>query len=86
MKNLGKTKLFLGLQIEHLSNGIFMHQSAYTETVLKCFYMDKSHPFNSIMVVRSLDKKKDVFWPRKENEEILGPKVPYLSDISALMY
>ena len=26
MKNLGKTKLCLGLQIEHLENGIFVHQ------------------------------------------------------------
>ena len=38
------------------------------------------------MVVRSLNKKKDVFQPREENEEILGPKVPYLTAIGALMY
>ncbi|XP_074377715.1 secreted RxLR effector protein 161-like [Apium graveolens] len=48
--------------------------------------MDKSHPFNSSMVVRSLDKKKDVFRPKEENEEILGPEVPYLSAIGTLMY
>ena len=35
MKDLRKTKLCLGLQIEHLTNGIFVHQSAYTEKVLK---------------------------------------------------
>ncbi|XP_070020831.1 uncharacterized mitochondrial protein AtMg00810-like [Nicotiana sylvestris] len=44
MKDLGKTKLCLGLQIEYLANGIFIHQSAYTERVLKRFYMDKAHP------------------------------------------
>ncbi|XP_074374088.1 secreted RxLR effector protein 161-like [Apium graveolens] len=38
------------------------------------------------MVVRSLDKKKDVFRPKEENEEILGPEVPYLSAIGVLMY
>ncbi|XP_074346160.1 secreted RxLR effector protein 161-like [Apium graveolens] len=38
------------------------------------------------MVGRSLDKKKDVFRPREENEEILGPEVPYLSAIGALIY
>ena len=27
MKDLGKTKFCLGLQIEHLTNGIFVHQS-----------------------------------------------------------
>lgn len=35
MKDLGKTKLCLGLQIEHLTNGIFVHQPAYLKKVLK---------------------------------------------------
>lgn len=38
------------------------------------------------MVVRSLDVKKDHFHPRENNEEILGPEVPYLCAIGALMY
>ena len=38
------------------------------------------------MVVRSLEVNKDPFRPKKENEELLGPEVPYLSAISALMY
>ena len=39
------------------------------------------------MVVRSLDIEKDPFRPREEEEEeILGPHVPYLSAIGALMY
>jgi len=29
LKDLGKTKLCLGLHLEHLSTGIFVHQSAY---------------------------------------------------------
>ncbi|KAM2774472.1 hypothetical protein COP1_019357 [Malus domestica] len=35
MKNLGKTKYCLGLQIEHCDNGILVHQSAYIEKILK---------------------------------------------------
>ena len=31
MKDLGKTKYCLGLQIEHVKNGIFVHQSNYTK-------------------------------------------------------
>ena len=38
------------------------------------------------MVVRSLDVNKDLFRPKEDDEEILGPEVPYLSAISALMY
>ena len=38
------------------------------------------------MVVRSLDEDKDQFRPRNEDEKVLGPEVPYLSAIGALMY
>jgi hypothetical protein len=38
------------------------------------------------MVVQSLDKEKDIFRPREEGEEILGPEYPYLNLIGALMY
>jgi hypothetical protein len=44
MKNLGKTKFCLGLQIEHLQTGILVHQSAYIKKVLEKFNMDKGYP------------------------------------------
>ncbi|XP_074337707.1 secreted RxLR effector protein 161-like [Apium graveolens] len=48
--------------------------------------MDKAHPLTTPMVVRSLEVEKDPFCPRKQDEETLGPEVPYLSAIGALMY
>jgi len=51
MKDLGKTKFCLGIQIEHFSNGIFVHQSMYTNKVVKHFYMDNAHPLSIYMVV-----------------------------------
>ena len=48
--------------------------------------MNKSRPLSSPMVVRSLEITKDPFRPKEENEELLGPEVPYLSAIGALMY
>ena len=86
MKDLGKTRYCLGLRIEYCLNGVLIDQSSYTEKVLKRFYMDKSHPLSSPMVVRSLEVTKDPFRPNEENEELLGPEVPYLSAIGALMY
>ena len=86
MKDLGKRKLCLGLQIEHFSNGVLVHQSTYIKKILKRFNMDKAHPLSSLMVVRSLDVKKDQFRPCEKGEELLGPEVPYLSAIGALMY
>ena len=63
MKDLRKTKFFLGLQIEHFSNGIFVYQSMYTKKFLKQLNMDKVFPLNAPMVVKSLDVKKDHCYP-----------------------
>ena len=86
MKDLGKTKFCLALQLEHLPTGMFVYQAAYVEKILKKFNMDKSYPTKTLMVVRSLDVEKDPFRPREEGEEVLGPHVAYLSAIGALMY
>ena len=86
MKDLGKTKFCLGLQLEHLPTGIFVYQATYVEKILKKFNMDKSYPTKTPIVVRSLDIEKDPFRPREEGKAVLGPHVPYLSAIGALMY
>ncbi|KAG7528432.1 hypothetical protein ISN44_Un184g000040 [Arabidopsis suecica] len=51
-------------------------------------YRDRgmAHPLSSPMVVRSLGLDSDSFDPKKDEEEVLGPEVPYLSAIGALMY
>ncbi|XP_070674730.1 secreted RxLR effector protein 161-like [Malus domestica] len=38
------------------------------------------------MVVRTLDAKRDPFRPKKDEEKILKPEVPYLRAIGALLY
>jgi hypothetical protein len=86
LKDLGKTKFFLGLQLEHLSTGIFVHQSACVHKVLEKFNMDKAYPSKTPMVVQSLEIKTGPFRPLDEGEETLGPQVPYLSVVGALMY
>ncbi|XP_045793620.1 secreted RxLR effector protein 161-like [Trifolium pratense] len=86
MKDLGKTKFCLGLQIEYTKNGILVHQSNYTERVLKRFNMDKANPLSTPMMGRTLNVEKDLFRPKEENETDLGSEVPYLSAIGALMY
>ena len=48
--------------------------------------MDKSCPLCTPIVVRSLDVDKDPFRPQEKDEELFGPKVPYLSVIGVLMY
>jgi len=84
MKDFRKIRFCLGLQIEHISNRIFVYQSTYIEKVSK--HMNNAHPLSTPMVVRSLNAKKDPFQPLEKDEEILGPEVTYLSATRALMY
>nr|GEW96530.1 putative RNA-directed DNA polymerase [Tanacetum cinerariifolium] len=67
MKNLEKTKYVLGLQIKHMHNEIIIHQSNYTEKLLKRFNMDKTKPLSNLMVGRSLNVDNDPFLPYEEN-------------------
>jgi hypothetical protein len=61
MKDLGQTKFCLGLQLEDLPTGIFVHQAAYIQKILKKFNMDKSYPSKTPVVVRLLGMKKNQF-------------------------
>jgi hypothetical protein len=85
MKDLGKTKFCLDLQIEHFQTGILVYQSAYVKKVLEKFNMDKAYPQRTPMIVRTLKNDKDPFSPKQVGEEVLGAEYPYLSAISALM-
>ena len=83
---MGKTKFYLGLELEYKANGMLVHQSIYIERVLKHFHINKVHLLSTPMVVRSLETQNDSFWPKKLDEEILDPKVPYFNTIRTLMY
>ena len=40
--------------------------------------MDKTHPLSLLMIVRSLNVKKDLFHPCEKGEKLLGLEVLYL--------
>ncbi|KAM1714358.1 hypothetical protein ACFX12_024976 [Malus domestica] len=86
MKDIGKTQYCLGLEIEHCSDGILVHQLNYTQKVLGRFNEHKAKPSSTLMVVRSLDAKRDPFRPKEDDEKILELEVSYLSAIGALLY
>jgi hypothetical protein len=71
MKDLGKTKFCLGLQLEHLSTGILVHQLTYVQKILEKFNIDKAYPSKTHMVVRALEKGFDLFRSHQEGEEVL---------------
>jgi hypothetical protein len=86
IKDLGKTKFFLGLQLEHLQAGILVHQSAYVHKVLEKFNIDEAYSARTPMVVPALEKDIDPFRLKEKGEDVLGLEYPYLSIIDALMY
>jgi hypothetical protein len=66
MKDLGRTKFWLGLQVEHLYMSILIHQSTYVQKILEKFNIDKAYSARTFMVVHALEKDKDPFRPKKE--------------------
>ena len=38
MKDVGRAKFCIGLEIKHLKNGIFVHQEAYTKCAKTVLY------------------------------------------------
>lgn len=77
MKNVGRTYC-TGLHIEHRDNKILVHQSNYTHKVLRRFNFLAAKSSRNLMVVQSLNPKKDNFCPKEDDEEILGSKIPIL--------
>jgi hypothetical protein len=86
MKDFGKTKFCIGLQLEHLHMGILVHQSTYVQKILEKINMDKAYSARTPMVIHALEKDKDPFRSKEEGEEVLGLEYPYQSVIGALMY
>jgi hypothetical protein len=66
MKDLGRTKFCLGMQLENLQTGILVHQSTYVQKVLKKFNMDKTYALRTPIAVHALEKDIDQFRPKQE--------------------
>lgn len=81
MKELGKPNYCLGIQFDHLPDGILISQSTYTKKIIKQFNMKNAHPVNTPMDLRSLDPTKDMFRKRLKAKPIISPVKPYLSAI-----
>ena len=83
MKLLGRTSFCLGLQIFHIpGRDIFLHQTTYTQKLLKCFGMDKSNPLFAPMT--GCTKIADD--PYRPCEEEYYNKTCYLAAIGASLY
>ena len=85
MKNLGKTKFCLRLQIEYFKKWNFVYQSTHITKLFKKFYIDNLHPLCTLIVSRSLDVNKGSLTPKDEDEEFISLKVLYISTMNLLV-
>ena len=83
MKDLGKLRHCLGLQIEHLAAGIFVHQSTYVKNVLTKYNMATSNAISTPMEIRG---ERGIYDDAKEGEALLDESTPYMSAIGELMW
>jgi len=65
---------------------LFINQHIQKGSHVKHFYMNKANHLSTSMVALSIDVKNDNFHIRKDDEEILGSEVSYLSAIDTMMY
>ena len=81
MKLLGRTSFCLGLQLTHIrGGGIFLHQTTYTQKLLKRFVMDKANPLSAPMIGRN-KTSDDPYAPCKEEEEEFHNQTQYLAAV-----
>ena len=86
MKLLGRTSFCLGLQLTHIrEGGIFLHQTTYTQKLLKRFSMDKANMLSAPMIGCS-KTSNDPYAPYKEEEEEFHNRTQYLAAVGALLY
>ncbi|RKO91827.1 hypothetical protein BDK51DRAFT_36886 [Blyttiomyces helicus] len=76
MKDFGRPSFCVGLQIERLSDGIFLHRNI--------FDMPEVHSIGNLIVVRTLDIELYRFCPHENGQEVLGSETLYLAAIGAV--
>ena len=67
--------LVRSMELEHCVDSILVHQSNYTQEVLRHFSEDKAKPSSTPMVIRTSDVAQDLFHPKEDKKEVLEPKV-----------
>ena len=86
MKDLRKQNFILTYRSMTFQMNVSSSINIYKKKVLECFYINKSHPLNSSMVVYSLEVKNELFCPKENNEGLLSPKASYLNYIGTIVY
>ena len=58
IKDLGKTRFYLGFELEHRACGILIHRFAYIQKMVRRLNLDEMQLISTPVIGRSLDKRK----------------------------
>ena len=80
MSMIGEMKFFLGLQIVHKSDGIFISQAKYTNDLLKMFGLEICKPIGTPMITgHKLYRKDETLLVEKKNHRSMIGGFEYLT-------
>ena len=85
MKDLGALTNCIGIQIEHLPQGVFIHQTGYIVRLLEKYSMANSNPRQTPMEVRNV-RNDELYGPTIESESLFEDITQYKSAIGSLSY
>ena len=83
MKDLGRLKSCIGIQVFHTTHGTFIHQESYTTKILKEYRMDNATSRSNPLEVRG---SLDLYGPKLDDEPLLHPSFPYAQAVGAISY
>jgi hypothetical protein len=82
MKDLGKLSLTIGLQIEHNKEGIWVHQTNYTNKLIMKYNMDKCNAVKTPMEVRG---ERELYYAATSDDKLEEVR-PYQKVIGELQW
>ncbi|KAL7125651.1 hypothetical protein ABFS83_14G131000 [Erythranthe nasuta] len=92
MKELGKLKHFLGLEIEYSQEGIFLHQQKYSRELLQKFGMVNSKPISTpmepnakILIYLTITRPDISYAVGVMSRYMQNPKKPHLEVVPRIM-
>ncbi|TPX45167.1 DNA-directed DNA polymerase [Synchytrium endobioticum] len=86
MKDFGQVTACIGVQIEHIKDGTFIHQTVMTKKILMAINLENTSMRKIPLEVRNVEFEKDVYSKQKDTEELYPYIQSYQAYIGMLSY
>ncbi|TPX36954.1 DNA-directed DNA polymerase [Synchytrium microbalum] len=86
MKDFGEVSACIGIEIDHLPTGVFVHQSKMVQKIISMMNLEHTSTQKIPLEVRSVQLGKDIYGARREGEAPYPYMTTYRSCIGMLSY